>query len=181
MRWNKIDQHLIRYYQNILQVTRVLLGRYIKHLLLHVNRSTDRKNNNTEQDSKILQRYLFCLQYSTASKLVLDFERGGFKEACKLVWTSMSTSNFIFQSRTTSFRSLHRLQFPSFQKSRTSLEAHIDLKSHISKPRTSLEAYIDFEFYLSQSTTTLEAYVDLDFHISILRTNIDLQATTSSI
>src|ERR1700735_3422960 len=43
MRWNKIDQHLIRYYQNILQVTRVLLGRYIKHLLLHVNRTTDRK------------------------------------------------------------------------------------------------------------------------------------------
>ena len=43
MRWNRIDQHLIRYYQNILQTTRVLLGRYIKHFLLHVNSTTDRK------------------------------------------------------------------------------------------------------------------------------------------
>jgi hypothetical protein len=43
LRWNRIDQHLIRYHQNILQATRVLLGRYIKHLLLHVNSRTDRK------------------------------------------------------------------------------------------------------------------------------------------
>ena len=43
MRWNRIDQHLIRYYQNILQTTRVLLGTYIKHFPLHVNSRSDRK------------------------------------------------------------------------------------------------------------------------------------------
>jgi hypothetical protein len=68
MRWNRIDQHLIKYYQNILQTTRVLLGRYIKHFLLHVNRRTQKNQQyNTKQYSKILQRYLFCLEYPTAA------------------------------------------------------------------------------------------------------------------
>jgi hypothetical protein len=69
MRWNRIDQHLIRYYQNILQATRVLLRRYIKHLPLHVNTRTDRKIINTKQYSKILQSYLFCLEYRTIKSL----------------------------------------------------------------------------------------------------------------
>ena len=55
------------------------------------------------------------------------------RQLCSVVYKPTSTSNSTFQSRT------------------TSLEAYI---LHISKARTSLEAYIDFKFHVSQSRTT---------------------------
>ena len=62
MRWNRIDQHLIRYYQNILQTTRVLLGRYIEHFPLHVNSRSENKNT----------RYSHIISYHTFSTYTLS-------------------------------------------------------------------------------------------------------------
>ena len=117
----------------------------------------------------------------------LILKGGGFKspctQACKLlVWTSMSTSNFIFQSRTSYIVQKPTLASTSIPILSKVQNSHIDLKSHISKARTSLEAYIDFNFHLwkprtyklcihfkfhpSQSGTSLQAYIEFEFRLS---------------
>ena len=54
---------MIKYHQNILQATRVLLGRYIKHLLLHVNRRSDRKKTILNKILRYFRDTYFGLVY----------------------------------------------------------------------------------------------------------------------